>query len=124
MKQVKASVVSNKRILPGGPHRTGRALAGYLIQLRCPEIACKAKPGQFVMVRCGDENVLPRPFSVHWATKDDIALFFAVLEGGKGSQWLSQRKDNEMVEVFGPLGNGFSIQSKTENLLLVAAQAR
>jgi len=120
LKQVKAYVVSNKRILPGGPHRAGRALASHLIQLHCPEIAGEAKPGQFVMVRCGDENVLPRPFSVHQVTKDDIFLFFAVLEGGKGSQWLSRRQDNEAVEAFGPLGNGFSIQPRAKSLLLVA----
>jgi dihydroorotate dehydrogenase electron transfer subunit len=71
------------------------------------------------MVRCADLT-LPRPFSIHQATKDDIALFFAVLEGGKGSQWLSRRQDNETVEVFGPLGNGFSIRPFSKNLLLVA----
>jgi len=120
LKQVTASVISNKRILPGGPHRAGRALASHLIQLHCPEIAGEATPGQFVMVRCGDENILPRPFSVHLATEDDIALFFAVLEGGKGSQWLSKRQDNETVEIFGPLGNGFSISPRAKNLLLVA----
>ena len=120
MKQVKAYVVSNKRILPSGPHRAGRALASHLMQLHCPEIADEAKPGQFVMVRCGDENVLPRPFSVHQATKGVIVLFFAVLEGGKGSQWLSRRQDNETVEAFGPLGNGFSIQPRAKSLLLVA----
>ena len=120
MKQVTAYVVSNKRILPRGPHRTGRALASHLIQLHCPEIAGEATPGQFVMVRCGDENILPRPFSVHLATEDDIVLFFAVLEGGKGSQWLSKQQDNETVEIFGPLGNGFSISPRAKNLLLVA----
>lgn len=119
MKQVFATVISNKKILPGGPHRAGRALASHLLQLHCPEIAKEAKPGQFIMVRCG-ECVLPRPFSIHQTIKDDIALFFAVLESGKGSQWLSKRQDNETVEVFGPLGNGFSIQSEANNLLLVA----
>ncbi len=120
MKQAVATVISNKKILPGGPHRAGRTLAGQLIRFHCPEIAGEAKPGQFVMVRCGDESVLPRPFSVHQATEEDITLFFAVLEGGKGSQWLSKRQDNETVEVFGPLGNGFSIQPGAKNLLLVA----
>jgi len=120
LKQVTAYVVSNKRILPGGPHRAGRALASHLIQLHCPEIAGEATPGQFVMVRCGDENILPRPFSVHLATEDGIALFFAVLKDGKGSQWLSNRQDNETVEIFGPLGNGFSISPRAKNLLLVA----
>ncbi len=120
MKQVKAFVIYNKKILPSGPHRAGRALASHLIRLHCPEIASEAKPGQFIMVHCGDECVLPRPFSVHQANKSDIALFFAVLEGGKGSQWLSKQQDNKTIEVFGPLGNGFSIRPDSKNLLLVA----
>ncbi len=120
MKQVKAYVVANRRILPGGPHYGSRALESRIIQLHCPEIASEAKPGQFVMVRCGDECLLPRPFSIHQATDDDISLFFAVLDGGKGTDWLSQRQANDTVELFGPLGNGFSIQSEAHNLLLVA----
>ncbi|MDD4876758.1 MAG: dihydroorotate dehydrogenase electron transfer subunit [Dehalococcoidales bacterium] len=121
MKQATARVISNKCILPSGPHRTGKALASNLMQLYCPEIAQKAKPGQFIMVRCGDEIILPRPFSIHSATVDDIALFFAVINCGKGSQWLSMRQDNETVEIFGPsLGNGFLINPRTKNLLLVA----
>jgi dihydroorotate dehydrogenase electron transfer subunit len=72
------------------------------------------------MVRCSDEIILPRPFSVHEVTKGDIIIFFAVLEGGKGSRWLSKRQRSETVEVFGPLGNGFSIHPRAKNLLLVA----
>jgi dihydroorotate dehydrogenase electron transfer subunit len=120
MKQVKAYVISNKRIMPGGPHRAGQALASRLIHLHCPEIAGKFQPGQFVMVRCGYETVLPRPFSVHQATKGSIVLFFAVLEGGKGSQWLSRRYKGKTAEIFGPLGKGFTIQPGVKNLLLVA----
>ena len=120
MKQTKATVVSNIEILPGGPHRAGWALSGHLMRLRCPKIASEAKPGQFIMVRCGDENFLPRPFSVHESAKGTIVLFFAVLEGGKGSQWLSKQQVNETIEVFGPLGNGFSILPSTNNILLIA----
>ena len=120
MKQVTATVVSNKGILPRGPHRTGWALASKLIQLHCPKIE-KAKPGQFVMVRCGEECVLPRPFSIHGANGDDIAIFYAVLERGKGTQWLADRKKGDTVELVGPLGkNGFSISPRAKNLLLVA----
>lgn len=128
MKQVKATVISNKKILKelerrrDIPHATRPqdTLGSYLIRLSCPEIAREAKPGQFIMVRCGNENVLPRPFSIHHATEDDISLFVAALKGGKGSQWLSNRQNNETVEVFGPLGNGFSLSPTARNLLLIA----
>jgi len=72
------------------------------------------------MVNCGKECLLPRPFSIHQVNDDGIALFYAVLVGGKGTSWLSQRHKGIRVKLFGPLGNGFSIARGSNNLLLVA----
>ena len=128
MKQVKAKVITNEQIL--GELRRHRdilrpftlrdILGSWIIWLRCPEIAQEAKPGQFVMVCCGKELTLPRPFSIHQISGDHLALFYAVWEGGKGTNWLSQRQLGDTVELFGPLGNGFSISPTSKNLLLVA----
>lgn len=90
----------------------------YLFRLEAPEIAQKAKPGQFVMVRCGKETILPRPFSVHSTNGKEIALLINVV--GKGTGWLSKKKKGETLDIFGPLGNGFTINPKSKNLLLVA----
>lgn len=128
MKQVLAEVISNEQILrelerrDAGTFRRPEArniLGSRLMWLKCPEIARSAKPGQFVMVRCVD-YVLPRPFSIHQINSEGVALFFAVWEDGKGTQWLSQRQPDDGVELFGPLGNGFTISSKSRKLLLVA----
>jgi dihydroorotate dehydrogenase electron transfer subunit len=73
------------------------------------------------MVNCGQDCALPRPFSVHQViNKEDLALYFAVLEGGKGTDWLSQRKVDDSVKLLGPLGNGFTVNTSSKNLLLVA----
>ena len=90
----------------------------YLFRLEAPEIAKAARPGQFVMVRCGKDTILPRPFSVHSANGKEIALLINVV--GKGTGWLSLKKKGEMLDIFGPLGNGYTISEKTKNLLLVA----
>jgi dihydroorotate dehydrogenase electron transfer subunit len=90
----------------------------YLFRLEAPEIAQEARPGQFVMVRVGKETILPRPFSVHGANGKEIALLFSVV--GKGTGWLAQKKKGDMLDIFGPLGNGFTINPKSKNLLLVA----
>lgn len=101
-------------------HRSHRAiLSSWLTWIKCPEIANEAKPGQFVMVRCGD-HTLPRPISINQVDNNGIGLFFAVLSDGKGTKWLSERKKGEAVELFGPLGNGFEINSTSHSLLLVA----
>ncbi len=108
MKQVVASILDNSEVM----------LGVYLIWLKSPQIASEAKPGQFVMVCCGGDCVLPRPLSIHQRSDDKIALLFSVV--GKGTSWLSQLDKDDTVELFGPLGNGFSILPASQNLLLVA----
>jgi len=121
LKQVSASIVENHQILESLSRPQRRNISGsWLIWLNCPEISREARPGQFVMVRCGDECVLPRPFSIHQVNDDRMALFYAVWEDGKGTGWLSQRKASDNIDLLGPLGNGFVIQPASRNLLLVA----
>jgi dihydroorotate dehydrogenase electron transfer subunit len=108
MKQLKAPVTLNIESMPGV----------YLMRLEAPEIANAAKPGQFVMVSCGKETILPRPLSVHRVDGNNIALLFSV--AGKGTKWLSQVKKGDTLNVFGPLGNGFAVNPESKNLLLVA----
>jgi len=90
----------------------------YLVWLESPEIASEAQPGQFVMVCCGEETLLRRPLSIHQQDGGRIALLFNVV--GKGTQWLSERQAGEAIDLLGPLGNGFTINPESNNLLLVA----
>ena len=123
MRQVLASVISNENILGELERTHTRTISGsLLIWLRCPEIAQEARPGQFVMVGCGEECMLPRPFSIHRVNgNSDIAIFFAVWEDGKGTRWLSQCQPGDKVEMFGKaLGTSFNIKPKSNRLLLVA----
>jgi dihydroorotate dehydrogenase electron transfer subunit len=107
MKQTLAPILSNIEVMPGT----------HLIWLESPQIATTAKPGQFVMVRCGD-TLLRRPLSVHQVDGDKLALLFAIV--GRGTSWLAQRKAGDKADIFGPLGNGFTIYPDSKNLLLVA----
>jgi dihydroorotate dehydrogenase electron transfer subunit len=108
MIQLKASIISTVEVLPDT----------RLLWLDAPEIAVAAKPGQFVMVRCGKETILPRPFSIHRVEGRQLALLFTVV--GKGTRWLAQQKKSDTLDIFGPLGNGFHIDPAARNLLLVA----
>jgi len=100
-------IISNTEVMPGT----------HLVWLEAPEIAAAARPGQFVMVRCED-TLLRRPLSVHQTDGDKLALLFTVV--GKGTSWLSQCQKGETVDIFGPLGNGYTIYQESKNLLLVA----
>ena len=108
MKQVVAPVIANSEVMPGV----------HLIWLESLQIASAAQPGQFVMVRCGEDALLPRPLSVHRVDGEKVALLFAII--GKGTEWLSQRQAGDKLDIFGPLGNGFEIYPDSHNLLLVA----
>lgn len=89
----------------------------HLMWLEAPSIAATAQPGQFITVSC-EELVLRRPFSIHQVDSGRVAILFKVV--GKGTFWLSQQQRGEGIDILGPLGNGFSVEASSRNLLLVA----
>lgn len=108
MNQTTAPVVSSSEVSPGT----------YLVWLESPQVASSARPGQFVMVWCGEETMLRRPLSIHRVEGSRFALLFLVI--GKGTERLAERKPGDGVDVIGPLGNGFTLSPESRNLLLVA----
>ena len=83
------------------------------LTLEAPEIAGAVQPGQFVMVACGANRdpLLRRPFSVHWADADGtIQLLVRVL--GRGTAALAQIRAGEALSLVGPLGRGFSLETR------------
>lgn len=120
MKQIIARVTENRELSYGKRPSGSRVLLGFrLIWLDCPQIETP-QPGQFVMVKCGEENVLPRPFSIHRASGSKIAVWVAVWENGAGTMWLAKRRTGDEVAILGPLGNSYSLRPETENILLLA----
>ena len=108
MRQEIASITANNELMP----------QVHLMWLESPHIASQAQPGQFVMVHCGEDTLLRRPFSVHQADGGKMALLLTIV--GKGTRWLSQNQAGGNLDLLGPLGNGFSIHPDSKNLLLVA----
>ena len=79
----------------------------FLIGFESPEIAQAAKPGQFLMVRVSSHPfpLLRRPFSIHDRNGSTLEIFFQV--SGLGTSILAEKKEGEIVDILGPLGNGF-----------------
>lgn len=81
-------------------------------------------PGQFYNLRCTEtkDPLLRRPFSVHRVRRDDgfthLEILYRII--GKGTEWLSRRKKGEVLDVIGPLGNGFLIEENATHAVLVA----
>lgn len=109
MNQASSQIISSNEVMP----------RVYLIWLESPQIVSIVQPGQFVMVRCGENNLLRRPFSIHQVNDDktSLALLFSVV--GRGTDWLSKQQAGGKIDLLGPLGNGFSIYPTSRNLLLV-----
>lgn len=83
----------------------------YRMRLQSPEIARKAKAGQFVMlqVREGVDPLLRRPFSLHriFAEEGIIEILYRVV--GRGTLILSEGGPGTRVHLVGPLGTGFTL---------------
>ena len=73
--------------------------------------------GQFLHIKCGDNQLLRRPISVaitQWDDPEDLAtLIFEVR--GEGTRWLSQRRTGDKLDVLGPLGNSFNVPGIEED---------
>lgn len=80
----------------------------YLIEIEAPDIAKKAKPGQFVILRVNEtgERI---PLTIADYSKKTITLIFLVV--GKTTEDLSKlRKKDFLLDLSGPLGNKSEIK--------------
>lgn len=88
----------------------------HLLSLESPLIASQIQPGQFVMVRIGPHShpLLRRPFSIHFVKGEIIEIFFQ--NTGLGTSLLSEKKENETLDILGPLGNGFRLEDNLKGV--------
>jgi len=71
-----------------------------------------------VEVAEGPDPLLKRPLSLHRWLGGDFQLLYRV--AGKGTDILSRKKPGDVLEILGPLGNGFPLKQKTAPVILVA----
>jgi len=92
----------------------------HLIRMTSPRIAQQAHPGQFIMVRVSGSSVplLRRPFSIHFSEEDDLDIFFQTT--GMGTSILAEKKEGEELDILGPLGNGFDLETASNGNKSVA----
>ncbi len=90
----------------------------YSMWLKTSQIAEKAKPGQFISLYCHDgSRMLPRPISICEIDKRDKALRLVYRVAGKGTEEFSQMSTGEIIDIVGPLGNGFPLKEKKAFLI-------
>jgi len=90
------------------------------LTLAAPEIAERARPGQFVAFAIGGESsalLLRRSIAISTAENGQVTV--VVSAAGPGSTWLTQRRPGDMVDVVGPLGRPFPPAPSGARALLV-----
>jgi dihydroorotate dehydrogenase electron transfer subunit len=97
----------------------------YKIGLMCNKGYSGATPGQFIMLTFPGRMVplLPRPFSIHRLIKiqgrtEGIELLYKVV--GQGTKMLSGHRKGDVVNILGPLGNGFIFSNRYKRIFIVA----
>jgi len=97
----------------------------YRVRFECPELAASIVPGQFVMVRLPECNdpLLGRPLALYDTVVNQagtpVGIDIVYLVIGKMTSRLATLKPGDTLDLWGPLGNGFSAQP-VEHLLMVA----
>ncbi len=114
MRRVRAEILNTRRL--GAYHS---------LTLVAPEIAERARPGQFLSVSMPANRafLLRRHFSIHQASRTGGwagTLEFVFDPHGAGTSWLAESKAHRFLDVIGPLGKAFAYPRRLNNCLLVS----
>lgn len=80
------------------------------------DMASTMKPGQFVNIRV-KEHLLRRPISISSYNNGSFTIIYKVV--GEGTQILKTMKEQETIDLFGPLGSSYPIHEDQEDVLLI-----
>lgn len=96
------------------------AKSTYLL-LQSDEPLEEIKAGQFVQVRVDDaqHTYLRRPISIHDVDYQNRTITLLVQRVGEGSNKIADTELNDTLNIIYPLGNGFTIPEKKQNVILV-----
>ena len=103
--QIFAKLIKKEKLLDGL----------YKFSVEAKEIVDLAKPGNFVEIRVNNnlDPFLRRPISIYNLDKEKGVLEFIFQVKGKGTEILADKKEGELIDIIGPLGNGtFKIENK------------
>lgn len=80
----------------------------YHFKVKAPEIANKAKPGNFIEIRVSNTTApfLRRPISIYNLEKDKGIVEFIFQVKGEGTKILAGKKIGDKIDILGPLGFG------------------
>jgi dihydroorotate dehydrogenase electron transfer subunit len=92
----------------------------YRLTLSVPDLPDPILPGRFVMLQASSSlaPLLRRAFSVHDVASQVVHILYRVV--GQGTSWMSRRRSGDAVNLVGPLGKGFGLESSFRRAVLIA----
>lgn len=111
MRQQNANILSNEQVSDRYWHMT----------VETERFEPAVVPGQFFHVRVGEHlyPLLRRPFSVYRIDPDNRRLEFLYLVKGLGTRKMTGLKRGDVLDILGPLGNGFHLEAASRAILLL-----
>lgn len=91
----------------------------FVMRLKAPKTAAKAKPGQFVHMRVSDERALRRPISIMLTDPERGTIDLLYKAIGEGTRLLSERKVGDVIPLLGPIGVPFDLSDESKRYLLI-----
>lgn len=80
----------------------------------------QVQAGQFINIRVGEglEHVLRRPISIAEVDLEQSLLTIVFRVVGEGTEWLAQQSAGTVLDILGPLGNGFKPVTSKGSLIV------
>jgi dihydroorotate dehydrogenase electron transfer subunit len=95
--------------------------------LSCGAVSAAARPGQFFQLLCpqpaGERPFLRRPMSIYATSEAPSRIEFLYKVTGAGTRGLESLRQGDMLDVFGPLGVGFTLNSEWRSIVVVGRGA-
>lgn len=92
----------------------------YLLSFKNKYITDNYKPGNFINIKIQDNSIYPllrRPFSIAFIQNDMVYIGYQVI--GVGTELLAKKKNGDILNVIGPLGNNFEIPQNIKSVSLI-----
>jgi len=94
----------------------------FKFSVYAPEITKLAKPGNFIEIRVqsnGLDPFLRRPISIYNIDTENELLEFIFQVKGIGTEILKDKKEGELIDILGPIGNGTFEFENFKNIALI-----
>ena len=91
----------------------------HVLRIAAPQSAVRAQPGQFIHLQCDRDIPMRRPLSIQRADSQAGWLEVLYKPVGPGLTALTRVREGDRINLLGPIGTGFSVDSARPRCVLI-----